>query len=247
MKECPLCHTRYDDTQNFCINDGSKLVDVAPQPAKQQTVTPAPARENAKSPKKKLLTALVVVALAGLGAYHYINYAATYLRIEPETIHLAKNGAISQYAGIDYNGYIWKVNHCPEWVNVYKEGKTKLKIMASDNDTGSQREGTITVQSGSQISRANVIQSAFATYIKPSVEELKFPKEGGTKTVEIESDGIGYTFEPIREAKIKVDELRNLTVTVGPLDGITAAWGTNIVLREDNVECTISISQADWY
>lgn len=83
--------------------------------------------------------------------------------------------------------------------------------------------------------------------IKPSVEELKFPKEGGTKTVEIESDGIGYTFEPIREAKINVDELHNLTITVGPLDGITAAWGTSIVLREDNVECSISISQADWY
>lgn len=130
MKECPLCHTRYDDAQNFCFKDGSKLVDVAPQPVEPQTVAPAQARERT---------------------------------------------------------------------------------------------------------------------IKPSVEELKFPKEGGTKTVEIESDGIGYTFEPIREAKISVDELHNLTITVGPFDGITAAWGTSIVLREDNVECSISISQADWY
>lgn len=27
MKECPKCHTQYDDSMNFCTNDGCQLVD----------------------------------------------------------------------------------------------------------------------------------------------------------------------------------------------------------------------------
>lgn len=29
MKECPKCHTQYDDSMNFCTNDECQLVDVS--------------------------------------------------------------------------------------------------------------------------------------------------------------------------------------------------------------------------
>lgn len=32
MKSCPVCHGTYDDTQSFCLNDGSALVNAAPGP-----------------------------------------------------------------------------------------------------------------------------------------------------------------------------------------------------------------------
>lgn len=27
MKECPICHTVYDDNLNFCVKDGHELID----------------------------------------------------------------------------------------------------------------------------------------------------------------------------------------------------------------------------
>jgi TonB family protein len=30
MKSCPVCHSAYDDAQNFCLNDGSTLVSASP-------------------------------------------------------------------------------------------------------------------------------------------------------------------------------------------------------------------------
>jgi uncharacterized protein (AIM24 family) len=33
MKRCPTCNTLADDTRRFCANDGTPLVDVAPEPA----------------------------------------------------------------------------------------------------------------------------------------------------------------------------------------------------------------------
>jgi len=36
MKTCPACHSTYEDTQNFCLNDGSTLVSASPgAPASQ--------------------------------------------------------------------------------------------------------------------------------------------------------------------------------------------------------------------
>ena len=46
MKECPKCHKQYDDSMNFCLDDGTKLVaqelGVKPQPAPQPVAQPKP-------------------------------------------------------------------------------------------------------------------------------------------------------------------------------------------------------------
>lgn len=272
MKECPICHTRYGDNVNFCNNDGSRLVDVVekpePQPAPQPTPAPAPTPQpqpvyqqpqpapanpgtppaKSKGTAKKLLTALVVVAAAAAFGYHYYNNAATYLRLDPEEVELGKSGKIDVHVGIDYDGYTWKVSYNPSWVAAWNVpgDKNKIDIFADPNDTGSPREGDVNIKSGKQHAILKVRQRAFATYIKPETTEVKFPKEGGTKTIKINTDGTGYTITDCPGAETEIDSDGNLKITVGELDSGTAAWGGGITLSEDNVSCYISVSQAEW-
>ena len=50
MKECPVCHSQYDDNVNFCRVDGQKLVAVQPQPKPE--VKAAPVKECPKCHKQ---------------------------------------------------------------------------------------------------------------------------------------------------------------------------------------------------
>ncbi len=87
MKVCPACRTTFDDSQNFCLTDGTPLVPAETEAEKEtvvapresnvqhrsyQTPTPVAAPEPAgKKPKTGLIvagTALVTLLLVGLGA-----------------------------------------------------------------------------------------------------------------------------------------------------------------------------------
>jgi hypothetical protein len=39
MKSCPICHTTYDDAQNFCLNDGSTLLSASAGPSAPELPT----------------------------------------------------------------------------------------------------------------------------------------------------------------------------------------------------------------
>lgn len=87
MKVCPACRTTFDDSQNFCLSDGTPLVPAETEPEKEtvvapresnvehrsyQTRTPAAAPQPAgKKSKTGLIVAGTVLAtllLVGLGA-----------------------------------------------------------------------------------------------------------------------------------------------------------------------------------
>lgn len=280
MKECPICHARYDDSVDFCVNDGGRLVSVAenpvekptPPPAPQPKPSPAPAPQPVPRPtpplvnnrgeaRKKsshtLLKAMAVLAILAGGAYYYYNNAASYLNVEPSEVELGKCGEGKEdvVIGIDYDGYAWKINHVPSWLSYYDKYRRRFSLRAEGNDTGSPREGTITIQSGKHLVYVKVRQRGEATYIKPETTEVHFPLSGGEQKINVETDGI-FTPGTVRvecpfdNIKVSVSEYEHsstqsdFTIKADRFDGF--AQGGYITLREDNASCTISISQNDY-
>ena len=85
MRECPKCHTQYDDSMNFCTNDGCQLLDVKATSSNNQ-----PPRSKIKKKGgclKKIFVGTVVVVIAMIAFYNYIMNVATYMRVEPNQIH----------------------------------------------------------------------------------------------------------------------------------------------------------------
>lgn len=90
MKECPKCHAQYDDSMNFCTNCGVALNKVSNQVAVSQsctsfnrtTETPT-VRPRKGGCLKKVIIGIIVLVVAFIGLLHYVNNAATYLRVEP--------------------------------------------------------------------------------------------------------------------------------------------------------------------
>ena len=90
MKECPKCHTQYDDSMNFCTNDGCQLVDVsAPNSNNQPSQSKIKKKDGCL---KRIIVGTVIVVIAMIAFYNYIMNAATYLRAEPNQIGSIKAG-----------------------------------------------------------------------------------------------------------------------------------------------------------
>lgn len=58
---------------------------------------------------------------------------------------------------VDYDGYVWTINHKPDWVNI-DERDEYFNITVMPNTTGQDRQGTITVQSGKRLAQVAIGQ-----------------------------------------------------------------------------------------
>lgn len=240
MKECPICHTVYDDNLNFCVKDGHELID---KPIFSQFhsggTTPPESKPKKGGCLKKIIIAAVVVVIGFVVLYRYMMNAATYLRVEPNQVVAAKCGGKINVS-IDYDGYIWIINHKPDWVTV-DENDNDFELSFDQNTSGSTRQGTITIQSGSLLTQVELSQNGNATYIKPSVSALKFDKGGSRKTIKVESDGIKWTVEYPNYLDVEING-DSFTVEVPSNDG-DFRQGI-ITVTEDNVRATITFQQA---
>ena len=236
MKECPKCHTQYDDSMNFCTNDGCQLVDVSTQNSNNQF------RQTQTKKKggclKKIIVSLVVIVIAMIAFYNYIMNAATYLRVEPNQIGSVKAGGECKIE-IDYDGYVWMINHKPEWVDI-EEHDNDFTIKVNPNETGQARDGSITIQSGKHLAQVEIKQFGFATRIKVSDSSLKFSSSGGNEKLYIETDGCGWKAQFPNWISVQSEEdgaaircLRN-----------TEEYRTGtVIFKEDNVSTTVYVTQ----
>lgn len=244
MKECPICHTIFDDNLNFCVKDGHELIDKPVGFQQTSQFHSGGTEQPAAKPKKggclkKIIIAAVVVVIGFIILYRYMMNAATYLRVEPNSIVAAKCGGKTTIS-IDFDGYIWFINHKPDWVTVDEHDKD-FELSFNPNTSGSIRQGTITVQSGNLLAQVELSQNANATFIKPSVFALKFEKSGGRKTVKVETDGTKWTVEYPKFLDVKTSG-DSFTVEASTNDG-DYRQGI-ITITEDNVRTSISFQQA---
>ena len=202
MKECPKCHTQYDDSMNFCTNDGCQLVDVSVTNSNNHsshTIT-----KKKSGCLKKIIVSTVIVVIAMIAFYNYIMNAATYLRAEPNQIGSVKAGGECKVE-IDYDGYVWLINHKPDWVDI-EEYDNDFNVKVNPNQTGQLREGSITIQSGKQLTQVLIKQMGYATRIKASENTLNFSTSGGKEAITIETDGCGWEAQFPEWISVRSDE-----------------------------------------
>lgn len=261
MKECPKCHAKYDDSMNFCTKDGCQLVDlidmtvnhIETQNKFQQDCSDVSSADVGTSQKynkkpqndnkiggclKKIVIAFIIMAIALVAFYNYIKNAATYLRAEPNQIGSVKAGGECKIE-IDYDGYIWFINHKPDWVDI-DENENDFTIKVASNRTGAAREGSITIQSGKQLAQVIIKQMGYATQMRASENSLKFSSSGGDETIRISTDGCGW--EALFPDWISVDN--NEDDAIISCKRNTGEYRTgSITFKEDNVSAIVFITQ----
>lgn len=236
MKECPNCHTQYDDSINFCTNDGCQLVDVSAQNSNSQIQQIQTKKKGGCL--KKIILSTVIVVIALIAFYNYIMNAATYLRTEPDQICFVKAGGECKIE-IDYDGYVWSVNHKPNWVDI-KKNDNDFTIKINPNQTGQAREGSVTIQSGKQLAQVVITQMGYATRIEASTNTLKFSSSGGKETITIATDGCSWKAQ--FPEWISVRDCEDGVVISCQRNSEEYRTGT-VVFKEDNVSTTIYITQ----
>ncbi|MBR5106292.1 MAG: hypothetical protein IKU93_07670 [Alistipes sp.] len=239
MKRCENCKKTFADTVNFCTDCGQPLVSVpdAPQAAAAVNAT-QPAPKKKRSIWKILLITVAVIVVGFFALVNHLMNAATYLRVEPNLLVAAKSGG-EAFVDIDYDGYVWTINHIPDWVDV-EEYEDSFKVYVGPNFTGYDREGSITVQSGDFLAQVLIQQNGKATYIKTSESSLHFVKDGGEAIVQVDTDGCDYTVEYPDYLTVSIDD-DTFTVTAPRNTGVYRSG--KLTVYEDNVKTRINFTQ----
>lgn len=235
MKECPKCHTQYDDSMNFCTKDGCQLVDVIDTPVNH---TESQHKKKRGGCQKKILIACVVAVVALVAFYNHIMNAATYLRAEPNQIGSVKAGGECKVE-IDYDGYVWTINHKPDWVDI-DENENDFTIKVAPNQTGEAREGSITVQSGKQLAQVIIKQLGYATQMRVSENSLKFSSSSGEKSITITTDGCKWNAQFPDWITVENDN-GDAVVSCQSNDGEYRTG--SVIFKEDNVSAIVYVVQ----
>lgn len=235
MKYCSRCKKEYDDSMNFCTICGGKLSEHH-NGEQQPVVTVNP--KGRTSVWKKLLLVVVLLIVGFFALVNYLNNAATYLRVEPNQLVATKDGG-EIVVDIDYDGYIWTINHVPDWIEV-EEYENRFEVKATENLTGRNREGSITIQSGKLLAQVVIQQNGMATYIRPSESSLHFDEDGGSEYVSIDTDGCNYTIESPDYISVIKD---NAGIKIKAYDNSSEYRTGYIILKEDMVNTRIHVVQ----
>lgn len=239
MKECPKCHTQYEDSMSFCTKDGCQLVNAPTTPCSASANEPiAKPRKKKGGCLKTTLISIVVLVIGFVALYKYIMNAASYLRVEPDQVVATKAGGECSI-DIDYDGYVWFINHTPYWVEV-TEYDDKFTIEVTPNKTGVVREGSITVQSGNNLAQVVIKQLGTATVIRSDKSSLHFSSIASPQIVAIETDGCGWEIES--PEWVYVDSKKERTII--NCDSNDGEYRTGYVtFKEDNVSTSILVVQ----
>ena len=241
MKECPICHTQYDDSLNFCTKDGHQLKSVETSHVETHKPENKPANlpKGGKGCLKKIIIGCIILVIGLIALYNFLANAATYLRTEPNEVYASKAGGTCK-VDIDYDGYIWMVNHQPDWVDI-DENDHDFVLNVTPNQTGQLREGSITIRSGKFLAQVVVKQNAFATIVKASETKIKFNRSGGNKDVLIETDGCNWEAEYTNWMSVTKESESELHISC-PKNTGEYRTGT-ITVKEDNARMTINVTQ----
>lgn len=189
---------------------------------------------------KKVIIGIVVFVVAFVGFVHYVNNAATYLRVEPNQLVASKGGGKIK-VDVDYDGYVWTINHTPDWIDI-DENENSFELSVEKNLTGSRREGTITVQSGKLLAQVAIVQSGVATVVRASKSNLKFGKSGGSQTISVETDGCELSAECSDFIQTSFSDDGDLIVRVSSNSDDYRTGQVRVY--EDNQSWTITVEQA---
>ena len=182
---------------------------------------------------KKLFNYLSVVALLLLCACG----GATYITPDNMSVNFPIEGG-EENISVDADGS-WEIASCPEWIKTEKLDDG-LAIKVERNGTGKILEGDILLKGKEGVEvTISVTQATKCTHITASEESVELEKEGGTKTINIDTDGLPQVEAPEGFTASYANGV--LTVTAGANDG--GKRSGDIKLTADEQSATIAVSQ----
>ena len=172
---------------------------------------------------------LVLVALCSCNKAKNIS-------VDNDKLVFAVNGG-KQTIAVTADGN-YDIKDCPEWLKVETEKET-LVLTATANTSGAMRDCMIQLVGADEVSVAiSVIQPDKCTYITVSPTEVTIPKEGGSTTVAIETDG-GNLDVQVNNGITAVYNDGKLTVTSPANSGGTI--NGRITLTSDTVKTEVQV------
>ena len=182
---------------------------------------------------KKLLNYISVFALLVLTSC----VGATVINTDKNAVDFTLEGG-EDSVNISADGH-WIIKEHPDWVTIEYQNST-IVIKTARNKTGAVREGGIIISGKEGVNvKIKVTQAAKCTHITPASDKVEFEKEGGTQTVNIDTDGL---------PQVEVPEGFTATYASGVLTINTPAneEGTKngeIKLTCEDQSATIAVSQ----
>lgn len=169
---------------------------------------------------------------------------ATQIRLEPSSLRLPKGSATHNLVwnvGVDYDGYDFEITYYSDWLYPDKEDDI-LVVRASDNETGSNRYGSVTIRSGDISKTLEVTQFGAASNVQLDNKSIKDDKYGGMSyTVNVKTDGTNYNINYPNFLELKECELDHFTVKFKQNDEYYRT-GT-IRVTSDNKVATVNVVQ----
>lgn len=161
---------------------------------------------------------------------------ATYLRADVETIEVESDGETNELV-LHSDGTDFQLLSSPEWVMTMLKDSV-LKYSVAENTAAANREGEIVVTCGEQRLVLKVVQSLPATKLTVNPTSLAVPKEGGTLTVNVDTDA--------SNPKVTAPEGFTATYADGKLTVVAtpeAKKEGTITLKAGKLEATITLSE----
>lgn len=193
---------------------------VEPEVAVEEPKTAEPEPNRRQNKKKGISLPLIIavvglLALIGVGAFFLFGEkTATFIKCQ-EHVSFVKEGGLYNLK-VETDGD-FEVAEDIEWISAsVADGRVSIKC--DPNDNGVYRSVILHLVSGELSESVEICQKGSATYINLSPEKLEFPSKGGEVTVEIDSDGSGFSIVG-QECEITNKSERGFTVSVSSHSG----------------------------
>ena len=193
---------------------------VEPEVAVEEPKTAEPEQYRRQNKKKGISLPLIIavvglLALIGVGAFFLFGEkTATFINCQ-ENVSFVKEGGLYNLK-VETDGD-FEVAEDIEWISV-SVADGRVSIECDPNNNGVYRSAILHLVSGELSESVEICQKGSATYINLSPEKLEFSSKGGELTVEIDSDGSGFSIVG-QECEITNKSERGFTVSVSSHSG----------------------------
>ena len=193
---------------------------VEPEVAVAEPQTAEPESNRRQNKKKGISLPLIIavvglLALIGVGAlFLFGEKTATFIKCQ-EYVSFVKEGGL-YILKVETDGD-FEVAEDIEWISA-SVADGRVSIECDPNDNGVYRSVILHLVSGELSESVEICQKGSATYINLSPEKLEFSSKGGEVTVEIDSDGSGFSIVG-QECEITNKSERGFTVSVSSHSG----------------------------
>ena len=191
---CPYCgvpvHQAHYNASQAVV---PSVATMAPSRPAVEPYTPTPSDGG---DSKKIL--IVIAAVLGVGIlglllfYLFQKNKATYLVTDTNELFFSRKGG-DKVVKITTDGNDFDISEHPDWLKVSKSGEG-ITVNCASRDANDDRSGTIMLKSGRISTPLKVTQRAYATFIKLSETNISMGKDGGSRSITIQTDGGGFNY-----------------------------------------------------